>query len=196
MIAPRRAIALGWGLSQISRRRFFLQRVSCRISGQALRPLAVDAEFTRDNVDTACQALSLKLVNLVEEDDEGSYAFRLTRPGLLLLNGQIEAAAALIDQGFGLRRIKTPPLWGALGSKLRPGGPGMSLKGSGPRAYATQLIVAVASGHAIVAGDVVRGNANGPRTWLEDEPAPRAERQIGPSPLRSWSPYQDRDRPL
>ncbi|KQP30637.1 hypothetical protein ASF49_14145 [Methylobacterium sp. Leaf104] len=180
---------------QTSKRRLFLERVSCRASGAPLGALALEAEFTRENVETACQALSLKLVSLVEVDDDGNYAFRITRPGLLLLDGQVEEAAALIDRGLGIRRLVVPPPWGLLGSKLRPGGPGMSLKGSGPRAYATQLILAVASGHAIVQGDVVRGNANAPRLGSTSEPR-RSERLGTSAPLRDWGRTKDRDRPV
>ena len=180
-------------MAQTFKRRLFLERVSCRTSAQ---PLALEAEFTRDNVDIACQALSLKLISLVEVDDESNYAFRITRPGLLLLAGQIEEAAALLDRGLGIRRLAIPPPWGLIDNKLRPGGPGMSLKGSGPRAYATQLILAVASGHAIVQGDVVRGNANAPRPSAFSEAPRQSERLRTSSPLKDWSRIKDRDRPV
>ena len=147
-------------MTKISKRRAFLERVSCQAHGKHLNPLGLDTEFTRNHIETACQALSMKLVSLVEEDDEGGYAFRITRVGMLLLDCRVEEAAALIDSGFRVRRVVAPPPWGQLASKLRPGGAGISLKGNGPRAYGTQIILAVASGQAIVMGDVVRGNAN------------------------------------
>lgn len=197
VIGPACAIGSARDMSQTSKRRLFLERVSCRTSGQSLQPLSLEAEFTREHVDIACQALSLKLISLVEVDDDGNYAFRITRPGMLLLDGQIEAAAALIDRGLGIRRLTAPPPWGLIGSKLRPGGPGMSLKGSGPRAYATQLILAVASGHAIVQGDIVRGNANAPRAGgagAGSEPPRRGERLGTSAPIREWGWSKDRDR--
>ena len=179
-------------MAAILRRRAFLERVSCRASGRPLSPLGLYTEFTRDNVEYACQALSLKLVGLEEDDDEGSYAFRITRAGMLLLDGQIEAAAALIDQGLRVKPITAAPPWGLLGSKLHPSGPGMALKGSGPRAYAPELILAIAAGHAVVLDDIVRGNV--PRLGAAEPPGGESgrRRESASGYIRRWGQPDDR----
>jgi len=145
-------------MAKPGKRRDFLERVCCRDPSRT-PPLRTDGEFARDHVEAACSALALRLVTLVPDED-GGYEFRITRAGRLLLDGFAEAAAEELDRGRPGRPFYVTPPWALLTGRLRIGGPGMSLGGAGARAYAPQIIAAVAGGHAVVVGDRVLRNAN------------------------------------
>lgn len=138
-------------MAKLASKREFLTRVTCpRVNGRLPPLLTTHDEYVRENIRTACEALSLGLIRLARDIDGLGHVLRSTPAGNLLLADKVEEAAAEIDSGRTIIRITGPEPAGTIAMRLQPGQPGMPVDCLAARTHAPEIMRCIASGHIAI----------------------------------------------